>query len=33
MFFWHHGKFIDPWRDLAVNGVLDMSGKIEPSRD
>jgi hypothetical protein len=26
MFFWLRGRFIDPWRDLAVNGVLDMSG-------
>lgn len=30
MFFWHCGRFIDPWRDLAVDGVLDMSGKKEP---
>jgi hypothetical protein len=29
MFFWHCGRFIDPWRDLAVDGVLDMSGNIE----
>lgn len=26
MFFWHYGKFIDPWRDLAVGNVLDMTG-------
>ena len=26
MFFWHRGQFIDPWRDLAVNGVLNMTG-------
>jgi hypothetical protein len=31
MFFWHGGKFIDPWRDLAVNNVLDMSGSTEPN--
>ena len=33
MFFWHGGKFIDPWRDLAVNDVLDMSGETEPNRE
>lgn len=27
LFFWHKGQFIDPWRDLAVNRVLDMSGQ------
>lgn len=31
MFFWHSGRFVDPWRDLAVNGVLDMTGDTEPS--
>lgn len=30
MFFWHKGGFVDPWRDLAVDGVLDMSGNTEP---
>jgi hypothetical protein len=25
MYIWYTGKFIEPWRDLAVNGVLDMS--------
>jgi hypothetical protein len=30
MFFWFPGRFIEPFRDLAVNGVLDMSGKTEP---
>jgi hypothetical protein len=30
MFFWYRGRFVDPWRDLAVNGVLDMSGNTEP---
>lgn len=25
MFFWLRGEFIDPWRDLAVDGHLDMS--------
>lgn len=30
MFFWFRGRFIEPFRDLAVNGVLDMSGKTEP---
>lgn len=29
MFFWHRGQFIDPWRDLAVDGCLDMSGKTD----
>lgn len=29
MFFWHCGKFIEPFRDLAVDGVLDMSGNTE----
>jgi hypothetical protein len=29
MFFWHHGQFVDPWRDLAVNGVLDMTGNTD----
>jgi hypothetical protein len=29
MFFWHHGQFIDPWRDLAVNGVFDMTGNTD----
>lgn len=27
LFFWHKGRFIDPWQDLAINGVLEMSGK------
>lgn len=31
MFLWYRGRFIDPWRDLAVNDVLDMSGRTEPS--
>jgi hypothetical protein len=31
LFFWHCGKFIDPWRDLAVDGVLDMSGNTLPN--
>lgn len=31
MFFWHGGRFVDPLRDLAVNGVLDMSGNTVPS--
>jgi len=26
MFFWLHGQFVDPWRDLAVDGVLNMKG-------
>jgi hypothetical protein len=26
MFFWHQGQFVDPWRDLAVDGSLDMTG-------
>jgi hypothetical protein len=30
MFFWIRGRFIDPWRDLAVNNFLDMSGNTEP---
>jgi hypothetical protein len=30
MFFWFRGRFIEPFRDLAVDGVLDMSGKTEP---
>jgi hypothetical protein len=30
MFFWFRGRFIDPWRDLAVNNFLDMSGNTEP---
>jgi len=30
MFFWLHGQFIEPWRNLAVNGVLDMSGSTDP---
>lgn len=30
MFFWHGGKFIEPWQDLAIDGVLDMSGNTEP---
>lgn len=29
MFIWHRGKFIDPWRELTVDGVLDMSGNAE----
>lgn len=32
MFFWLHGRFIEPWRDLAFDGVLDMSGNTEPPR-
>jgi hypothetical protein len=31
MFFWYQGKFIDPWRDLAANKVLDMTGNTEPN--
>ncbi|WP_323142697.1 hypothetical protein [Massilia phyllosphaerae] len=31
MFFWYQGRFIDPWRDLAVNNVLDMTGNTEPN--
>lgn len=31
IFIWHGGKFIDPWRVLAVNDVLDMSGQTEPT--
>jgi hypothetical protein len=30
LFFWYRGRFVDPWRDLAVNDVLDMSGNTEP---
>lgn len=30
MFFWLRGRFIEPWRDLAFDGVLDMSGNTEP---
>lgn len=30
MFIWYKGRFIDPWRDLAVNDCLDMSGNTEP---
>jgi hypothetical protein len=26
MFFWHAGKFIEPFRDLSIDGVLNMSG-------
>jgi hypothetical protein len=29
MFFWHCSQFIEPFRDLAVDGVLDMSGNTE----
>lgn len=29
MFFWHLGHFIDPWRDLAVDNVLDMTGNTD----
>ena len=31
MFFWLRGQFIDPWRDLAVNNVLDMSENTDPA--
>jgi hypothetical protein len=30
MFFWFRGRFVDPWRDLAVNDFFDMSGRTEP---
>ncbi|WP_151447103.1 hypothetical protein [Lacisediminimonas profundi] len=29
MFFWHAGKFIEPFRDLAIDGTLDMSGNTK----
>jgi hypothetical protein len=30
MFFWLRGRFINPWRDLAVDNFLDMSDNTEP---
>jgi hypothetical protein len=33
MFIWFRGRFIEPFRDLAVDGVLDMSGNTEPISD
>lgn len=32
LFFWHKGRFVDPWQDLAINRVLDMSGGIAGDR-
>ncbi|MEC5161677.1 MULTISPECIES: hypothetical protein [unclassified Janthinobacterium] len=29
MFFWHEGQFVDPWRDLAIDGRLDMTGNTD----